>query len=180
MLVGAVVAGVGCGRFGFQDSAAQRGDEADAAPSADGGPAIDGAIDGAAQARACSTDTAYSIAVSSQPGHRFRYEPSTLTWAAAEASCEAADGHLAVIDNSGELAALFGVASFATWIGGSDVATEGVWLTPTGAPMPYFQWSSGNPNNSGGAQNCLQIYAAGDMDDFDCGTPQDFVCECEP
>ncbi|GFH48227.1 galactose-specific lectin nattectin-like [Chaetoceros tenuissimus] len=44
------------------------------------------------------------------------------------------------------------------WLGGSDSATEGNWLFTDGSSVSsYTNWGSGQPNNSYGSENCMEL-----------------------
>jgi len=68
------------------------------------------------------------------------------------------------------------VSNYSIRLGGTDVATEGLWLHDrSGLPMSYFNWPSNasEPNNGGIGEHCINII--GDINYG--GLWQDLGCE---
>ena len=66
------------------------------------------------------------------------------------------------------------------WIGANDIATEGEWRWPDGAPLGYINWTSGEPNDFDGNEDCGEIKASkGEpvWNDVPCSRELHFVCE---
>lgn len=61
-----------------------------------------------------------------------------------------------------------GYSSNVIWIGYSDAITEGSFVWYDGSPLSYSNWAPGEPNNSGGNENCTQIYPDGGWNDLNC------------
>lgn len=95
------------------------------------------------------------------PTRCFTYRSATLPWAMARDACAAMGGALADVRNAQENVALIDLArTQATWLGGTDVATEGTWLWTDGTPFGFNAWAEGQPN--GGAQaNCVRFVGMG-------------------
>ena len=83
--------------------------------------------------------------------------------------------------------AFFAVTDPAVWIGGNDVAEEGVWRWPDGGTMPvdpFSNWGNVDPDGGNGA-NCLAMtpttvspdLVAGEWADVQCSTDASFVCD---
>ncbi len=92
--------------------------------------------------------------------------------------------HMWIPDDQTELdeVAAFGGGS-GIWIGISDIATEGTFVTVTGAPQPAFlPFANGEPDDGGpaGEEDCLRLNASRDAEDRSCTTNNIVVCECEP
>jgi len=108
-----------------------------------------------------------------------------LSWSDANAACRAAGMELASVHSAEENDALLAtVASNTVWIGGSDSAYKGTWVwSPSGTPLSYTNWASGQPDNSGGTQDCLafnyQLYVtnSGKWDDQSCTGTKKYVCQ---
>jgi hypothetical protein len=123
---------------------------------------------------------------------RYRFEPVPTDWNGARIACEAfGAGHaFALPASDSERLALSTMARGTViarwWIGGTDAAVEGTWVTTTGAPISYLPWAMFEPNNSGGNENCLDILAdptagAGRVDLYDdraCSALYPFICVC--
>lgn len=113
-------------------------------------------------------------------GSAYRFVATTVTWAMAEAACEA-DGpgiHLAVIGDSAENDLVMTLVSGEPWIGLTDRRIESVWRWVTGPALSGFtDWVPPNPGG-GTAQNCAELNGGGWHDDA-CDVPQPFLCECD-
>lgn len=100
---------------------------------------------------ASETAAAVPADAKSHNGHRYKFFPEQLSWKAAQAKCTALGGHLIVINNldenafAGKLVAEAGWVD--CWIGATDEDKEGAWRTIHGDPLPFTNWSDGQPNN---------------------------------
>lgn len=129
----------------------------------------------------------------------------SISWAEAEDDCEddGANTHLVVIDNQGEndtitklLADSTGLGAIDdSWIGISDRAQEGRFVTVTGALVcvcaddqctscvgpGYTSWNMGEPNDADDEEDCAEMLddGAGRWNDRACGDDNDYVCECD-
>lgn len=56
------------------------------------------------------------------------------------------------------------------WIGFNDEAVEGTFVWYDQSPVTYTNWAPGEPNNSGGNEDCTQIYPDGMWNDLNCNT----------
>ena len=45
-----------------------------------------------------------------------------------------------------------------TWMGGNDIDEEGTWKWTDGSPFEFTYWNSGQPNNSGGDEDCMHAW----------------------
>jgi Lectin C-type domain len=92
---------------------------------------------------------------------------SGLTWteanAAAQAlSCCGVTGHLATMADAAENDFIrLNLGGVQGWIGFNDIASEGTFVWVTGEPVTFTSWNSGEPNNSGGIENCAEISGSG-------------------
>nr|XP_033465979.1 ladderlectin-like isoform X1 [Epinephelus lanceolatus] len=117
-------------------------------------------------------------------GRCYRYIPTLMTWARAERYCQALGGNLASVHNYRQYYWMQRLILSAThsyrqaWIGGSDAQQEHYWLWSDGTSFNYRRWCSGEPNNHGGNQHCLQMnHAAGRCwDDRQCFHRLPSVC----
>ena len=55
------------------------------------------------------------------------------------------------------------------WIGHNDEAAEGTFVWYDQSPITYTNWAGGEPNNTGGNEDCVQIYPDGFWNDLPCG-----------
>ncbi len=64
-------------------------------------------------------------------------------------------------------------------LGATDGEQEGVWVWLSGSPVPqHFPWSTGEPNNHGGNEDCMGIWLSDlDVNDVECSTLRHAVCE---
>ncbi|XP_035859859.1 galactose-specific lectin nattectin-like [Sander lucioperca] len=101
----------------------------------------------------------------------------------AEIFCEITGGNLASIHSDAEHTFIKNYINQVTgaqkpsWIGGSDAMEEGTWMWSDGSKFNYKIWNVGEPNNSGGAENCLLMNSgAANWNDAACTYQASFVC----
>jgi hypothetical protein len=101
-------------------------------------------------------------------GHQY-YLLAPSSWTAGEAAAIAMGGHLATIGSATENEFLrasvlgFDGQDRRGWIGLNDVALEGTFVWTSGEPVTYTNWSPGEPNNSGGAENYVEMFGSNGM-----------------
>jgi hypothetical protein len=120
-----------------------------------------------------------------------------ITWTDARALAEALvfagyRGHLATVTSAAENQFVSGYLSASgspnpAWIGGYQDTTapdyrepDGGWRWVTGEPWSYTSWRSGEPSNSGGAENHLETYNDGTWNDTDLAATDTYLVEFEP
>jgi hypothetical protein len=96
--------------------------------------------------------------------------------AEAVAACRARGARLVLPRDEAEARAL-GKLFPSTWIDVSDAAEEGVFFTSAGVEPAYAPWGTGEPNDSGGNQDCGVNREAGDWDDLACDQERPYACE---
>ena len=108
---------------------------------------------------------------------------NALSWSDASAACLAAGLQLASVQSASENALLVTAAAgnSRVWIGGTDAASEGTWVwSPSGTPLSYTNWNSGEPNNWGN-EDCLEFNwkspGLGKWNDVPCNLERKYVCE---
>ncbi|XP_041841868.1 ladderlectin-like [Melanotaenia boesemani] len=114
----------------------------------------------------------------------FGYVLTTMSWSEAERNCVSMGGHLASVHSADEYQDVQSLIWSIThnykdtWVGGSDQSKEGVWTWTDGTIFLFKGWCPGEPNNSGGRQNCLQInfHANRCWDDFYCEQKYPSIC----
>lgn len=164
----------------------------------DGHPCSGCVVDGATSSDAASDGKAPSdgpigtgcpasfVSIAGGQGtHRYRRIDATEEWREQREECAgfSDSAYLAVPDDAAELAAIATLsAASASWVGISDAATEGSFVTVKGAAATFLPWDNGQPDN-GGAQgeDCVMVQTSSSkMRDERCGTKLRAVCECEP
>ncbi|KAH3893963.1 asialoglycoprotein receptor 1-like [Dreissena polymorpha] len=68
------------------------------------------------------------------------------------------------------------------WMDGTDITTEGQWIwESTGEYFEIYDWSPGEPNQSGGEEDCMSFFRLYDYhwNDEHCNRPEGYVCEKE-
>ena len=112
--------------------------------------------------------------------------PEAMAWDDAQKFCNTKGGHLAEIDDTEERDFLVQICKAkrdGIWVGGTDMAREGTFVWQTSkrtVPGDYF--TPGEPNNSGGQEDCTQMYCHEDCTDWFCskvrlGKLNDGICE---
>ncbi|KAK9962754.1 hypothetical protein ABG768_008106 [Culter alburnus] len=111
----------------------------------------------------------------------FKYFPQSVNWVAAEKNCQILGANLASAHNKPENDFLLGLLpSFSTraWIGANDAVQERQWLWSDGTVIDYANWCSGEPNNGGGYENCLEISWTSNRcwNDWGCSNQIGYIC----
>ena len=148
----------------------------------DGG--VDGARDGGIDTPASLCPTGFGPLAGAP--HQYKLVPAAATWNAQSAACAALSSttYLAIPDDMNELGALDTLAGATTtyWVGISDAATEGTWLTVKGGTQTFLPWETGHPTTSppNNQNDCVRVVTA-DAKFFDdkCNTQLAAICECE-
>ncbi|XP_059130153.1 pulmonary surfactant-associated protein D isoform X2 [Peromyscus eremicus] len=110
----------------------------------------------------------------------FRTGGSDKPFEDAREVCRQAGGQLASPRSAAENAAiqqLITAHNKAAFLSMTDMDTEGKFTYPTGEPLVYSNWAPGEPNNNGGAENCVEIFTNGQWNDKVCGEQRLVVCE---
>lgn len=109
---------------------------------------------------------------------------SNMNWNNAESYCVSIGGHLAMpktkeyCDYVSYVATQYGFGDM--WIGGRDTASEGTWRWIDGTLVGYSNWNTGEPNNSGGNEDYMEIYTAtGKWNDLNGTQLIPFICELD-
>ncbi|HNS97364.1 MAG TPA: FG-GAP-like repeat-containing protein [Polyangiaceae bacterium] len=130
-------------------------------------------------ARQCKTATGCVLKVFGESSYLLCDEPKT--WQAARAFCRSRGADLVVIDSKeeNELLAASGIPT--AWIGLSDQQTEGSFLWVNGKSLTTAYWNDDEPNDSGGAEDCVGMFTSGETaglwNDFSCDAEHAFICE---
>jgi hypothetical protein len=153
----------GCGRLGFDGRAA--GDARTTGSEA--GSILDVA------ASTCRTAPGYLQVAGAV--HAYKVVQGNDAWPAARSSCAADGAYLAILDDAAEAAILPGNG----WVGLTDAATEGTWLTVHGDPAPFLPWKPAEPAG-GSMKNCARFDdVVRQLEARGCTDTRDWVCECD-
>lgn len=171
-LVVVVMLGVGCGGVDEAGGTLDGGDQPDAGPIDAQGLACPGDCARLGDAELCLCE-------------------ENLDWNAARAACAADDLVLARVDDQASSDIVRGESErldFPIWLGGTDVTNEGEWRWEKGGDIFWIGLADGappagmfadfsptEPNNDGGAENCLVVVSSG-WNDVPCGVARPYVC----
>jgi hypothetical protein len=116
------------------------------------------------------------------PDRAYRRIDTSTSWEGQVAACRAdgANVYLAIPDDATELQAILTLASSDVWVGISDIATEGSFVTVLGGVPASPPWAAMQPDDLGGSDCVLALSASASYDDRRCSTSAIAVCECEP
>jgi hypothetical protein len=128
----------------------------------------------------------------SNGGREYLFCTAERSWSAAQVDCRAQGMELVRVSSSSENDYLKTHMSDESWIGASDSGTEGSWLWSNNSAQfwsgksngstvggLYQNWASGQPDDSGGTQDCAskRLAGASAWDDRTCSTLLDYICE---
>ncbi len=114
----------------------------------------------------------------------YQFCRTVADWRTAQATCTKFGYHLASVRDAaadrflGRTAA--SIASTRWWFGFNDVAQEGRWVWQAGTPVSYLHWAAGEPNDSGGNEDCGELNRFGPdggWNDEPCDGALPFICE---
>ncbi len=153
----------------------------DVNPSAfeDCGDEVDNDCDGA-------VDDVSQCCISTVDGtDRYLLCNDAVPWDQARAACEIDGWSLVVVNDANENEFLADLALWqgsGFWLGLTDAAAEGTWLTVHGTAPPWYGWKDSEPNNStatnADGQDCAGfVTSTNAWHDLDCLSPVAFVCE---
>uniref|UniRef100_A0A3B4HDM3 Ladderlectin-like n=1 Tax=Pundamilia nyererei TaxID=303518 RepID=A0A3B4HDM3_9CICH len=114
----------------------------------------------------------------------FLFDSSQKTWTDAESSCQTLGGNLASFHSTAEYTFIRELICTAAgsypraWVGGNDRenVSETVWKWSDGSQFDFTNWRSGQPNNSGGDQDCMEINFGDYVNDVGCRGNSSSVC----
>ncbi|XP_035882641.1 pulmonary surfactant-associated protein D isoform X4 [Phyllostomus discolor] len=98
----------------------------------------------------------------------------------AQQVCRQAGGQLPSPRSAAEneaLQQLVAAQNKAAFLSMTDSQTEGKFTYPTGESLVYSNWAPGEPNNSGGEEDCVEIFDNGKWNDKSCGEKRLVICE---
>ncbi|XP_077997842.1 macrophage mannose receptor 1-like [Glandiceps talaboti] len=111
-------------------------------------------------------------------------QDSSYTYDEAKQFCEDMSTHLVIINSDEENTYLKDLAIAGEshlWIGLDDITVEGEMKWADNSLMTYSDWRSGEPNNSGGNEDCGHLRRGdGKWNDMSCSENNGFICEKGP
>jgi len=182
------------GRCSFPDSrcesgrryGAQSGDQSNecVGPSSTADAGVDGPSTDAPNPDAppASCPAGYVTLPGVSSNHQYKLLANAAGWTNQRAICgnDPANAYLAVPDDSSELQAMITLSATSFWVGISDAAVEGTYVTVLGSPATFLPWAANEPDNNGN-QDCVRVIAASaQLETLTCGTTAPAICECEP
>lgn len=133
-------------------------------------------------------------------GNFYKFVNSAVTLSAAQAAAAAAlvngvGGHVVTVTSAAENTFVTGLITANVWMDGSDSATEGQWRWASGPNAGqmfwlgtssgsvqnglYANWMAAQPDDSGGAEDALQLRTNGQWNDVSATLTQAYVIEWE-
>ncbi|XP_065145791.1 galactose-specific lectin nattectin-like [Paramisgurnus dabryanus] len=111
----------------------------------------------------------------------YKFFSGSVDWVTAEINCQSIDANLASVRNTVEnnfLQTLLVSADTRAWIGAHDGEKKGQWLWSDGSQFDLTNWCSGQPDNSGGKEDCLEINFSNNhcWNDAPCSTTMSYIC----
>lgn len=119
-------------------------------------------------------------------GHRYQVITKATDWNTARKQAQRLGGYLVCINDADENKFARDLVKKHSntrtyWIGLSDQGSEGRWWWVNGQPVKYTNWSGGEPNNSGGKENCAEVgwHSFYGWNDGPCGEKIPYVVEVD-
>jgi hypothetical protein len=153
------------------------GGPGDGPPIGGDGPMTDGPGAGP-----CMTSGAYAAIPSVPNGHTYRVLTLAATWQQQRDKCAADSAHLAIPEDTTELAGMLVLGGSQLWVGITDLALENTFVTVLGPPATFLPWANGQPDNKPQPDaDCAQADPTDQrLYDEKCGGAYRAVCECVP
>lgn len=111
-------------------------------------------------------------------GRKYFIHTTPLSWAAAKADCETTGAHLVVFSDNDEDDIVDKDFTSDSWIGLSDLGTEGTFTWVNGTSLGFTHWDAVSPHAAAPTRNCVRINL--EWNDTDCALTRPYACECEP
>ena len=109
----------------------------------------------------------------------YRYQQRPTSWLYANEQCNLLGGQLATIDGSSLNDFLYKnyrkPIYTNVWIGFKKCGTK--WCHPDGKRSMYYKWNTGEPNNVGRNENCVEMWGNGYWNDAPCRNFKPSICE---
>uniref|UniRef100_A0A7M4FX82 Pulmonary surfactant-associated protein D-like n=1 Tax=Crocodylus porosus TaxID=8502 RepID=A0A7M4FX82_CROPO len=98
----------------------------------------------------------------------------------SKATCSRAGGHLASPRTSSENGAIQQIIqryNKAAYLDINDMETEGIFKYQSMEVIGYVNWAPGEPNDTGGGEDCVEMYTDGRWNDRSCEEERLIICE---
>ncbi|XP_019357858.1 PREDICTED: pulmonary surfactant-associated protein D-like [Gavialis gangeticus] len=98
----------------------------------------------------------------------------------SKATCSQAGGHLASPRTSSENGAIQRIIqryNKAAYLDINDMETEGIFKYQSMEVIGYANWAPGEPNDTGGGEDCVEMYTDGRWNDRSCEEERLIICE---
>lgn len=113
-------------------------------------------------------------------GNCYFFSIESLNWTASRDNCRRMDSQLAVIKNRDEETFVEHTGKGRIWIGLSRVQ-NGPWIWEDGTLLCDRFWQCGEPNNTGGLENCAELITVSSTsigwNDDECRKPKRSLCK---
>ncbi|XP_073720228.1 galactose-specific lectin nattectin-like [Misgurnus anguillicaudatus] len=110
----------------------------------------------------------------------YKFFPQSVDWVTAEKNCQSCGANLASVHDIMENSFLASLVHAYThvWIGGHDAEVEGQWLWSDGSPFDFSNWCSGQPDNQGAIEHCVDLNYRNDLcwNDQPCSITLSYIC----
>ena len=114
-------------------------------------------------------------------GHCYLEYTEEEDWCDAQSYCRSHGGYLVSIETESEnnfIEGTFPDGSY--WIGGNDLAVEGVYVWDSGNALTFANWNVYQPDSYTGDEDCLWANSDWRWHDRKCHRPFKSICEKEP
>ncbi len=153
------------------------GDPTDTTPDASAEPDAAATTEPPPAPAACLGDPSYQVLDGS--AHTYKLTALGFDFDTAFDTCAADGAHLAAVHDAAENQLVSDHAKDA-WIGLDDLRTEGGFHWADGTALDFTAWSSGEPNDAGGNEDCAYMKSSGtNWNDTPCSESRKALCECE-
>jgi hypothetical protein len=105
---------------------------------------------------------------------------SLANWNSQRMACAADGGYLVIPANTTELGAIATLTANPVWLGISDQATEGVWITVLAQQITFLPWQAGEPDNDSNSDCVAANFPTQQYSDQRCNEMRRAICECIP
>jgi hypothetical protein len=101
-------------------------------------------------------------------GSCYMFGDNVFSWQDARNFCQAWGGDLIAIESPEENTALADHIDRSVWIGAHDGEAEGTFSWARGNLIEYAAWGSGQPDDLGGVEDCVELRADNRWNDVAC------------